>query len=472
MITVDVPVRCSGTLHRVVLKIDRLGRTRCVLEDHDQVAEKVVESLGGPPSACGAVLRASWMLQPVVPNATERAHWIRLGVRDCDSVATWREAGVHKPSAAEQWLAITERDQVAAWRGRGFTAPSDAAPWALAGFGPGGARSWVEIGKTVDEAVAWTRAGVASATGAADWGQLGIVSPEDSDPWTDAGVAGASDAAVWARLGVSSPDDVRRWLHAGAVDAVDAVAWKRIGVHIEQAQRQIRQWRRAGVANGRAAAAWTQAAVEWSEVPKWLAQGVAGGQEMILWRALGVEEPKDFATWRAAGVVDGKTARDWVKAGVRCPADLAAWRKAGVRNAKEAADWVWPRFVVSVDEVAAWKAARFNSPKRARARREEGPDPAGVRDAWLGGSFWLRLPGGGTRPVETGPARAAACPTAVLTERYYYAFWHPCRSDTATDVIEIDFDAGGQEVSRCTRPLSLAERRVVTRPLSGEDGAT
>ena len=69
--------------------------------------------------------------------------------------------------------------------------------------------------------------------------------------------------------------------------------------------------------------------------------------------------------------------------------------------------------------------------------------PPDVRDAWLEGSFRLRLPGGRNRPVESGPARPGACPTAVLTERYYYVFWHPCRSDIATDVIEIDFDAGG-----------------------------
>jgi hypothetical protein len=459
MITVDVPVECGGARHRVVLRIDGLGRTRFVLEDHDQLAEKVVESLGGAPSACGAVLRAAGNLRSAVPEATERAHWIRLGIRDRDGLAAWRDAGVHKPNCAEQWLAITERGRVGAWRGRGFRSPGEAAPWAKAGYGPDGARLWVEAGKTVDEAVAWSRAGVAFATSAAGWGQLGVLSPEQTGPWATAGVAGGSDAAVWARLGVSGPDDVRRWLRAGAVDAGDAVAWARMGVKAHQAQRQIREWRQAGAASGKDAAAWTEARAGCAEVSRWLAEGVSGGRELILWRALGLERPEDLARWRAAGILDGETARDWVKAGVRCPADLVAWRRAGVCDAQEAADWVWPQFVVSVDEVSAWKAAGFKSSKRARARRESGPVPPQVREAWLEGIFRNRQPGGGTRPVESGPARPGACPTAVVTDRYYYSFWHPCRPDVATDVIEIDFDAAGQEVSRRTTPLPHADRQ-------------
>ena len=472
MITVDVPVQCSGALHRVVLKIDRYGRTFCLLEDHDQVAERVVESLGGKPSACAAVRRAVGKLHFAVPDARERGQWISLGIRDCDGVDAWREVGARKPSSAAQWLAITERDRVAAWRRRGFTSPRAAAPWAKAGYDPDDARLWVEAGKTVDQAIAWSHAGVAFATGAADWGQLGVLSPEQMGPWTAAGVTGGADAALWARLGVSSPDDIRSWLRAGAVDAADAVTWVRMGVKADQAETQIAAWCRAGAADGKGAAAWAQAGVECAEMSGWLAQGVTGGSEMILWRALGVEKPEDLARWRAAGIFDGETARDWVKAGVRCPADLEAWRRAGVCDAKEAAAWVWPRFVVSVDEVSAWKAARVRTPQLARAQRESGPVPPDVRDAWLEGSFRLRERGGRERPVETGPARPEACPTAILTERYYYAFWHPCRSDIATDVIEIDFDAGDQEVSRRTRPLSLAEGRGVPRTLNGKEAAT
>ena len=126
--------------------------------------------------------------------------------------------------------------------------------------------------------------------------------------------------------------------------------------------------------------------------------------------------------------------------------------------------------MVSVDEVVAWKAAGMRTPQQARARRESGPVPPDVRDAWLEGSFRLRQPGGDDRPVESGPARPGACPTAVVTDRYYYSFWHPCRRDIATDVIEIDFDADGQEVSRCTRPLSLADAERPRR--TGQKGAT
>jgi rhodanese-related sulfurtransferase len=457
MITVEVPVKCGGADHRVVLKVST-GRIRCVLADHDQQAENVLESLGSPPSACRTVRRAVTTLRSSIPYAIERALWLRIGVRDACDLVAWHKAGVRNPSVAERWLSFTDGALVTTWRGCGFRSPAQAAPWAKARFSPDGARLWAEAGTTVDEAIRWSAHGVAFATGAACWGRLGVRLPEETEPWLRAGVTSATDAEIWARTGISSPEDVRSWLRAGAVDAADALDWVRTGVHAEEAERRIRAWRRAGATSGKGAAAWTLAGVECGEVAKWRAEGLAGGKELILWRALGVESPEDLAHWREAGIVDGETARDWVKAGVRGPADLAAWQRAGVSDAKEAADWVWPEFVVNVDEVVAWKAAGMTTPQRARAGRESGPVPPDVRDAWLEGVFRLRPPGG-NRPGESGPARPGACPTAVVTDRYYYSFWHPCRREVATDVIEIDFDAEGLEVSRCTRPLPRADRQ-------------
>ena len=114
--------------------------------------------------------------------------------------------------------------------------------------------------------------------------------------------------------------------------------------------------------------------------------------------------------------------------------------------------WVRPKFVYSVEEVGAWKAAGLTIRCR-HARVDSSPIPASVIETRIDGVLALRHPDPGGRPGEVGPARRGACPTAVVTERYFYALWHHCHPDVATDVIEVDFDATGQEVSRYTRPL-------------------
>jgi len=452
MITVEVAVVCGGADHRVVLKIDGLGRIRCVQTDHDQRAESVLETLGGKPSACGAVRRATTRLRSAVPKAIERARWVRVGVRDLDDLDAWRNAGVRKPGVAEHWLTFTNRDLVAAWRGRGFRSPGQAAPWASAGFDPGCAQLWAKAGKTTEEALTWIAYGVASAASAAGWGQLGVDSPEETEPWVRAGVVSGSEAEVWARLDVRSPTDVRRWLRAGAVDAEDAVAWVGFGVSLDQAPSQIREWRSAGAVSGQDAAAWWRAGAECSELSDWRADGVGNGRELLLWRALGVESRKDLRRWRAAGVADAEDAKAWVRAGVRCSAHLVSWQAAGVWEAREAASWVWPPFVGSVEEVAAWKAAGVTDPAEARRRLDTGRLPESVRTVRCE-CLSRFLPPDGGRPGEVGAARNGACPTAVTTERYFYAFSRPCRPEMATDVIEVDFDADGNEVSRNTRPV-------------------
>ena len=295
MITIEVPVECSSARHRVVLRIDGLGRTRFVLEDHNEVAEMVLESLGGAPSACEAARRGPARLRSAVSSAIERARWVNVGVRDLDDLDAWYTAGVSKPGVAEQWLNVTARSLVATWRNRGFKSPAEAAPWAKAGFDPDGAREWVEAGNTVNQAIEWSAHGVVFATGAACWGRLGVRMPEESGPWVEAGVTSSSDAGMWARLAVNGPDDVRHWLRAGVTDGADAVAWNRAGVHADQAEHHIRSWRRAGVASGKGVASWVLAGVHCAEVPGWLAQGIAGGQELILWRALGVDGSEDLA---------------------------------------------------------------------------------------------------------------------------------------------------------------------------------
>jgi len=457
MITVEVPVVCGGADHRVVLKIDGLGRIRCIQTDHDQRAESVLEALGGKPSACGAVRRATTRLRSAVPKAIERARWVRVGVRDLDDLDAWRNAGVPKPGVAEHWLTFTNRDLVAAWRGRGFRTPGQAAPWASAGFDPGCAQLWAKAGKTTEEALTWIDYGVASAASAAGWGRLGVDSPEETEPWVRAGVVSGSEAEVWARLDVRSPADVQRWLRAGARDAEDALNWARCGLGIDEAPRQIRKWRNAGAVSGRDAAAWWRAGARYSDLPGWRADGVEHGKELLLWRALGVESRAQLRRWRAAAVANVEDAGDWVRAGVRCVADLAAWNAVGVRDAREAASWVLPPFVGSVEEVAAWKAAGVSDPAEARRRLHTDRLPESVRIVRYGRLRQFLPPDRG-RPGEVGPARTGAFPTAVTTERYFYAFSRPCRADVATDVIEVDFDADGNEVSRNTRPVVNSNR--------------
>jgi len=451
MITVEVPVACGGADHRVILNIDGLGRIRCVQADHDQRAESVLEVLGGAPTACCAAKRATTRLRSAVPKAIERARWVRVGVRDLDDLDAWRNAGVRKPGIAEHWLTFTDRDLVVAWRGRGFRTPGQAGPWARAGFDPGCAQLWVKAGKTTEDALAWTAHGIASATSAAGWGWLGVESPEETEPWVRAGVVSGSEAEVWARLDVRRPTDVRRWLRAGAVDAEDAAAWVGFGVSLDQAPSQIREWRRAGAVSGQDAAAWWRAGAECAELSHWRADGVENGRELLLWRALGVESRKDLRRWRAAGVEDTEDAKAWVKAGVRCREDLVSWRAAGVRDGREALTWVWPPFVGSHKEVAAWKAAGVTDSDEARRRLSGVRLTESVLRARIEG--FRRLNPNGGRPGEVGPARTGACPTAVTTERYFYAFSRPCRPDVATDVIEVDFDADGNEVSRSPRPV-------------------
>lgn len=145
---------------------------------------------------------------------------------------------------------------------------------------------------------------------------------------------------------------------------------------------------------------------------------------MGFFRVLGVESPDQLPGWRPAGVREGGSAQGWVRAGVRCLADLASWRVAGICEPGDAVAWVWPQLVTSIAEVVAWKAAG-----------------------------------------ESGPARLGAHPSAVATERYFYAYGHYCHPDVALDVIEVDYDAGGHEVSRGSRPVGRADRNQVAGDL-------
>jgi hypothetical protein len=401
VITVDVPVECGGSDHRLVLRIDRWGRVRCHLADHDKDAEAVLEALGAPASACGEARRAVTQLRRVVASPVDRAEWVRLGIREVGELEEWRLAGVTTPGVAEQWLSVTERALVATWCGRGFRRPEQAAPWIRAGFSPDGARLWVEAGRTVEEAMAWSSCGVAFASGALAWGRLGVSTPVEAKPWIRAGVTSPGDAAVWPEVEVSRPDDVRRWLDAGAIDALDAVAWRRAGVTIDQAESQIDEWSQAGATTGRDAAAWTRARARHGDLAKWKAEGLAAGQDLTLLRALGVESPEDLTLWKELGITDLAAAKAWVKAGVRCPADLAAWRLAGVNDPKEALGWVWPKFASSTDEVAAWKAAGVIHPLQARARVDSCNLPTSVIEARTAGVLRLGYPEFGGRPGPT-----------------------------------------------------------------------
>jgi hypothetical protein len=456
MITVEVPVDCGGAEHRVVLKVST-GRVRCFLPDHDQNAEDVLEALGGTPSECGLVRRTPPRLRKSVPSAIDRANWVRVGVRDLSGLELWRSAGVRTPGVAERWLSFTVNGLVATWRGCGFESPAQAAPWARAGFSPDDARLWVKLGQTVDQAIEWTAGGISSPEEAAGWSWLGVHSPEQTESWVKAGVPSGSEAETWARLGVTCPDEVRRWHRAGALDAADAVDWVRSGVVIDAAKTQIAAWRQAGATRGRDAIAWTRAGTRSADISKWQEWGVDSASECAAWRALGIEVPEDLVQWRELGIRDGALAQAWVKAGVRRPEDIEAWNSAGVSEPREALAWIYPKFVFNTSEVAAWKSSGVTSPGEARHRLARAAMPARVLEVRLDAVRGVSHPDRDGRPPEVVPARPGACPTAVVTERYFYLFWHSCQPDVATDVVEVDFDAGGNEVSRCTRPLARTE---------------
>ena len=144
----------------------------------------------------------------------------------------------------------------------------------------------------------------------------------------------------------------------------------------------------------------------------------------------------DWGSWSPTTSPDG--ARPVCMTGSR----RCRWLNAGVR---------------SLEEVLAWADVGVEDPSEAR--------PLGVADdprdlavaTWDGMVYspWAknRAP---ARIVTTPPWCAA--PSAVTTELYHYAFGRPSTLEAATDVIEIDFDTTGWEVSRRYRPVPNGRR--------------
>ncbi len=160
----------------------------------------------------------------------------------------------------------------------------------------------------------------------------------------------------------------------------------------------------------------------------WIDAGVACGREMVVWRRLGVVELEDLCGWRSAGVHDGITARRWLNAGVQSLAEVVAWAEVGVDDPSEA---------------------------RPLGVSDEPRDLAGA--GWDGFVYSPWAKNRTPARIVTAPPWCAA-PSAVTTEHYHYAFGRPSTAEAATDVIEIDFDATGWEVSRRCRPVPNGRR--------------
>ena len=507
----ELPVTCSGATHRVEVRVDARQRVRCVLHDHDQVVEEVLEALGGTATACsraGSALRA---LRGHIPTVADRVEWVRIGVTDPREYEGWQKASVHSPRVAKRWLRLVSeyearrvfgaidpaskgpasrgsasRDpasktkdtwiSVLAWKLNGFATPTAAAPWARAGCHPNTARQWVEDGVTVDGARSWIDHGVHRPEEAIGWRALGVVEPEETTVWTAAGVESGFDAQLWSQLGVTAPDEVVRWLATGSVSADDVLTWKRAGIgaghgHLPGCEQfhvhgpdQVADWLRSGLSSYDARG-WLAAGhrlpggIIPADTERWKATGVHTGASLKRWASIGVTRPEDVADWIHAGVTDERSAADWSRAGVRSLEDLARWLQVGITSSEEARSWVEPVFVTCIEEVGAWRAARCRNADWALLVLGKG-DKRVPEDVWtlrahqlefLQGTWTANRVWNG-RPGQVLAARWSAHPAAVLTERYFYALGHRCRAEVATDVIEQDFDASGGEVSRIRRP--------------------
>ena len=224
---IELPVPCGGREHRLLVRIDRLGRVRVAQADHDDKAEAVLEALGGQSTACGTAAGAVRALRTEVPDPADRVAWACAGVRHVGDFRAWRRVGVQSPASAVRWAAaLGGPDDVVAWKLCGFPRPELAGRWRKMGLGPGMARRWRQAVWSPNRAEAWLQAGIRDPAGIAGWRLLGVLSPEQREPWTAAGVIFGNEVEIWATLGVRSPDDVRRWIRAGALGAADAAAWR------------------------------------------------------------------------------------------------------------------------------------------------------------------------------------------------------------------------------------------------------
>ena len=241
--TFELPVACNGDTHRVEIRVDARQRVRCVLHDHDQVVEDVLEALGGPATACSLAEGAVRSLRSQVPSAADRVAWVRLGVTAPFLYAGWQSAGVTSPRMAKRWLRVVSASEPAAvgwdvwtkvldWKLRGFATPTSAGPWARAGCHPLTARQWVAAGQTVAGAQEWFDFGVDTPAEVAGWRALGAHLPQETAQWLAAGVCSGTEALLWSKLGVTHPAHVVRWLSAGAIDADDVLLWVRCGIDI------------------------------------------------------------------------------------------------------------------------------------------------------------------------------------------------------------------------------------------------
>ena len=471
---IDVLVPCGGEDHRVRVAVDRRGRCQFELLDHLKEAEAVLRALGAPPTSCSEVRRALKGLRGELADPRQWIRWIEVGVRGVADLETWQGSGVSEPDVAKRWQEVTIPQLVGLWRKNGFGTPTVAAVWAACGFTPLVAGEWRSNGFSVDEAFLWTAAGIGAAASAAGWRAVGVNRPEETEPWVRAGVRLGTEAAVWAAgVAASNPDDVRHWLLAGATGAGDARAWRRAGVDLGCLEL-INTWTNAGALGGRDASDWNEAGERPEGIARWKAAGVASGRELILWRCLGVENPDDLRDWRRAGVTDGAQAEGWLRVGVRGFGGLSLWHSVGITDPQVALGWVRPAFITGFDELVAWVRAGVRDSAHARALFGRNRTPGAVYAVRSEAFKRLGTGSGSGRPGQVISARPGAIPGAVRTERYFYAFWHFCRPEEATDVVEVDIDTDGNEVSRRVLPLLPPEMSEIAEgvPRSDEQGGS
>ena len=331
---------------------------------------------------------------------------LRHSVPSAADRVRWAGVGVTGPDELDQWRNLGIRSARVAWRwvGLGITSPGQVAEWKEAGFRtPEAARPWIDHRFPPDQA--------------GQWRMLGRV--DHALPWVEAGF-GPSDAGGWAALGVDRPSEIGAWEEVGVHTDQEALTWARAGV---SSPLEVQTWWAVGALDASDAVAWWESGVGPEGIARWMDAGVACGRELAVWRRLGVVDPAELHEWRASGVPDGLVARRWVNSGVRSLTEVVAWSSVGVLDPAQA------RPLSAADE----------PPPAARA----------LQFPWT--------PHVTLQPQVISPPPDASV-SAVTTELYHYAYGRPCPPDEATDVMELDIDAGGWEVARRHRPLPNGRR--------------
>ncbi len=193
-------VVCGGAAHTVAVHVEGHGREQCVLVDHDEELDGVLEWLGQERSACRAAAEAVDALQRAVPSASSRIRWISAGVHDERTLDAWKRIGATTPARVRRWTAALAgrshrrkggtrpHRQAIRWHREGFTRPEEVGAWITAGLGAGEARKWADAGLSVADARAWLGVGVKDHVEVVAWRRANVIRPGSRAPWAAIGV--------------------------------------------------------------------------------------------------------------------------------------------------------------------------------------------------------------------------------------------------------------------------------------------